>query len=183
MRRFLTIASILMVLSCVTSATAGEFGWTLSASSTDALANTGSPLAGLVNVYLWFYCTNTLGLASAEFDVTGSAAPLSFTAANGFLNAGGATNLLLAVGGCPGGPLYAGTFLIFDAAGLGFNLCTVPSAGNGLNVSVECVTLQTYENDFIGFASDGTNPCTSVDNLCLVGLDGQSWGEIKSLYR
>jgi len=35
---------------------------------------------------------------------------------NGFLNAGNPTNLLLAVGGCPGGPLVAGAMLILHFA-------------------------------------------------------------------
>jgi hypothetical protein len=136
-----------------------------------------------VSVYLWYYCTNGNGLASAEFDVTGSAVPISFTAANGFLNAGGPAQLLLAVGGCPSGPTLAGSFLVFDAAGLGFHLCLAASQANGLNVSVECGTLEVYGNDFIGYASDASAPCASGEDLCIVAIAARSWGSIKNLYR
>ena len=181
MKRFFTI---LFVLAFASGAYAGDFGWTLSDSASDPLSNAGTAVAGLVNVYLWYYCTNTAeGLASAEFDVAGSAAPLSFTPANGFLNAGGATNMLLAVGGCPGGPVMAGNFLVFDAVGVGFNLCPVASAANGLNVSVNCVALMTYPNDYIGYANDGSTPCTSIDDLCLTAVETSSWGAVKCLYR
>ena len=185
MKRFLTI---LFVLTFAASAQAGFFGWTLSDSSTDPHSNSGTPLAGLVYVYAWYFCTNTAeGLASAEFDVGGSMAPMSFTPANGFLNAGGATNLLLAVGGCPMGPVSAGNFLFFDMAGVGFNACLQPSAANGLNVSVNCVELGTYDNDFVGYANDGTVPCefyVTGDELCgTVAVENTSWGTVKSLYR
>jgi hypothetical protein len=183
MRRLVTILFILAIESSAGPGAAGEFGWTLSASASDPLATTGPRSAGLVTVYLWYYCTNSNGLASAEFDVTGSILPLSFTAHDGFLNAGGAADLLLAVGGCPCGPVLAGSFQVFDAPGLGFILCPAPSQANGLNVSVECGTLQVYENDFIGYASDGSPPCTSVDDLCLVATDARSWSEVKALYR
>ena len=183
MKRFATILVIPMMLGSAGSVWGGEFGWTLSASASDPLASTGAPVPGLVNVYLWYYCSNVNGLASAEFDIAGSAAPLSFTAANGFLNAGGAANLLLAVGGCPSGPVLAGNFLVFDAAGMGFSLCPAASQANGLNVSVECVTLEVYENDFIGYTSDGSPPCTSVENLCIIAMDGKSWASVKGLYR
>ncbi len=184
MKRFLSVVSILSVLALATSALAFDFGWTLSGSNTDPMVNTGSPSAGVVSIYLWYYCTNTAeGLASAEFDITGSSLPLAFTAMNGFLNAGGATNLLLAVGGCPAGPLLAGSFLVNDL-GSGFNLCISPSASNGLNVSVNCVALQIYENDFIGYTSDGTTPCQSfTTELCETPVSATSWGNIKSLYR
>jgi hypothetical protein len=183
MKRFLTI---LFVLTFAASAYGLEFAWTLSDSSTDPLSNTGTAVAGLVNVYLWYYCTsNAQGLASAEFDIAGSAVPLSFTPAGGFLNAGGATNLLLAVGGCPSGPIMAGTFLYYDVTGAGFNACIVPSAANALNVSVNCVELQIYPNDYAGYANDGTAPCQSGDPslFCLIAVENASWGNIKSLYR
>jgi hypothetical protein len=70
---------------------------------------------GTGQLYLWYYCTShPWGLAAAEFDVGGSIAVHSFTPMNGFTNAGDATHLLLAVGGCPGGPLLAGTFQVHD---------------------------------------------------------------------
>jgi hypothetical protein len=183
MRRFLTI---LFVLTFATSAYAGDVGWTLSDSPTSAFSNLGSPVAGLVSIYLWFYCINAAeGLASAEFGIAGTSVPLSFTPANGFLNAGGAANLLLAVGGCPYGPVMAGTFVFFDQSGAGFNACIVPSATNGLNVSVYCIGLGLLPNDYIGYANDGTLPCESEYELCTysTSVADASWGTVKSFYR
>ena len=131
MKRFLTI---LFVLALATSVSARDFGWTLSNSPTDALANSGTFTAGILTLYLHYYCTNDgNGLASAEFDIQSTSAAnlvLAFTALNGFLNAGGATNLLLAVGGCPYGPVAAGNFLI--SANAPGQYCLVPSAANRL---------------------------------------------------
>lgn len=184
MKRFLSVVAVASVLALATSALAFDFGWTLSGSNTDPMVNTGTPTPGVLSIYLWYYCTNTVqGLASAEFDITGSSLPLAFTPTNGFLNAGGAANLLLAVGGCPAGPLLAGNFLVSDA-GAGFNLCISPSAGVGNNVSVNCVALDVYENDFIGYASDGSTPCQSfTTDLCENAVGSASWGAVKSLYR
>jgi hypothetical protein len=181
MKRLMTL---LFVLAFATSVSAGGFGWSLSDSTSDPLSNTGTPVAGLVNLYLYYYCSQIAeGLASAEFDLSASMAPLSFTAENGFLNAGGATNLLLAVGGCPAGPVRAGYFLIYDAAGTGFNACLVASAANGLNVSVNCVALDTWENDYIGYANDGSTPCEDGTRCGTTAVEDTSWGAVKSLYR
>jgi hypothetical protein len=184
MKRFLTI---LFVLAFATNAFAGEFGWTLSDSSTDPMSNQGTFTApGLLTLYLHYYCTNNArGLASAEFDVV-SSSPVNiiaaFTAINPpWLNAGGATNLLLAVGGCPLGPSLAGSFLI--SASAPGQYCLAPSAV-GNNVSVNCVDLTVYPNDWVGYSDDGTPPCTSPETLCfIVAVEDASWGTVKSLYR
>ncbi len=100
------------------------FGWTISASSTDPHKNTAvgydgvsapdgeSFPNGITELYLWYYCGEgiamTYGLAAAEFDLGGTIPVLGFTPLNGFLNAGGATQLQLSVGGCPLGPVVAG---------------------------------------------------------------------------
>ena len=91
------------------------FGWSISRSATDPFENTASSGIGSGQLYLWYYCTShPFGLATAEFDVGGTIAVHSFTPMNGFLNAGDATHLLLAVGGCPWGPVVAGTFQVHD---------------------------------------------------------------------
>jgi hypothetical protein len=38
-------------------------------------------------------------------------------------------------------------------------LCLLPSAAGGLNVSVSCPDLMIYDNDWIGFRSGGGEPC------------------------
>jgi hypothetical protein len=184
MKRFLTI---FLVLAFASSAFGGQFGWTLSDSNTDPMSNQGTfTAAGLLTLYLWYYCTNNdRGLASAEFDIA-SSNPVNiiaaFTAINPpWLNAGGATNLLLAVGGCPSGLSVAGSFLI-SANGPGQYCLTTSAIGN--NVSVNCVDLNTYDNDWIGYSTDGTAPCTSPETLCfIVAVENTSWGSVKSLYR
>ena len=182
MKRFLTI---FFVLAFATNAFAGEFGWTLSNSPSDPLSNQGTFTAGILTLYLHYYCTNNArGLASAEFDVASSNPAnliLAFTATNPpFLNAGGATNLLLAVGGCPSGPALAGSFLI-SANAAGQYCLTTSAIGN--NVSVNCVDLNTYDNDWIGYSNDGNPPCASLEDLCTVAVENTSWGSVKSLYR
>jgi len=180
MKRFLTI---LFVVAFTSSVYAGEFGWTISDSSTDPFSNTGTPSPAPVSIYLWFYCTNNLnGLASAEFDICTTNTQFGFTPMNNFLNPGTALALLLANPTCPWGPVVAGVWTFFDAAGL--NICPCPSALNGLNVSVSCVELVAYENDYIGYASDGSVPCTNVLLLCYANpIESTSWGSVKSLYR
>ncbi len=43
--------------------------------------------------------------------------------------------------------------------GIAGELCLLPSASNGFNVSVSCPDLMIYENDWIGFRSGGGEPC------------------------
>lgn len=88
-----------------------EYVWSISSSATDPLQNTG-PLQGFPSLYLWMNCALPGGSLAAEFGVDGSLPALAFTTANGFLNAGGATSLLLAVGACPAGPVVAGHFIV-----------------------------------------------------------------------
>lgn len=184
MKRFLTI---LFVVAFASSAIAAdyEFGWTLSDSATDPWANQGTFASGILNLHLHYFCTtNATGLASAEFDLAPdnpANISLAFTPANGFLNAGGAGNLLLAVGGCPFGPVQAGTFLV--SSNVAGEYCLAPSAANGLNVSVNCVQLNTSVNAYIGYSNTGTAPCQSADVGCVVAVEAESWGAIKSLYR
>lgn len=164
-----------------------EFGWTVSSSLTDPLENTGPPLPGIVTLYLWYYCTNTTeGLAAAEFDMCSDigSVPLAFVPYNPWLNAGTEARLLIAVGGCPLGPLPVGYFLFFDA-GAGIQTYPCPSVATGLNVSVNCVQLNIYDNDYIGFASNGSPAPTNCDyEPCWrIGVEPSSWGSVKSLYR
>jgi hypothetical protein len=97
------------------------FIWTISSSDEDPFVNTG-PLSGFPSLYLWFYCADFPipgGIAAAEFDLVGSIDVLAFTHLNGFLNAGGPRTLLLAVGGCPRGPVVAGSILVNAATAAG----------------------------------------------------------------
>ena len=183
MKRFMTTVSVLAILAMASSAFGATFGWTISGSVTDPDVNTGVATNGVASLYLWLDCGIGNGMASAEFDLCAVGInPLAFTTMNGFLNAGGATNLLLAVGGCPNGPIVAGSILVLDLPG---NICPCPAAANGNNVTVECATLALVLNDYRGYASVGV-PCETNANIPLcepVSVEDGSWGSIKSLYR
>jgi hypothetical protein len=157
----------------------------ISGSITDPYVNTGLPTGGALVLYLWYLADWQDGLSAAEFDLTGSIQVDSFLALNGFLNTGGATNLLLAVGGCPRGPLVAGQILAEDIAG--GELCLGPSSANGDNVSVDCGSagFMRHANLWTGYSSLGGNPCTNMPDpyVCWVSVEGASWGGVKALYR
>jgi len=99
---------------------------------------------------------------------------------NGFLNAGTATHLLLAVGGCPNAPVVAGNILILHFAPLAVCL-------DGANVTVDCSpNPQAWPHNVAGYADAGLPLClTDTPGGCLLvtSLESQSWGTIKSLYR
>ena len=184
MKRFLTIAAVVLFASSAMAQGTYSYGWTLSNSAADPFVNTGTPTMGVVSIYLWYQCSLEDGMSAAEFDLAGTISVFAFTAMNGFLNAGGATNLQLAVGGCPLGPIFAGTVLIMDAPG---NLGLVPSI-NSFNVTVDCGTagFLTHDNNWIGYASDGgavPGSGQAAGELCTVSVEDSSWGTIKSLYR
>jgi hypothetical protein len=199
MKCFTTIiATLFLMLMYVpsTSADTYQYGWTISNSNVEPFSSTGAPGGGLTTLYLWLECVTKDGVASAEFDlaVTGAGSSiLAFTPTNGFLNAGGATNLLLAATGCPGDgdppiPIVAGSILVID---VGAEFCIVPSAANNRSVSVDCSQTDplTHDNTTTGYSSlgppscdDRTGPAPGV--LCpWTSVDDSSWGEVKSLYR
>jgi hypothetical protein len=169
----------------------GTFGWTVSNSTSDPHSNTGPIGAGpsmfAGNLYLWLYCQNTVaaGMAAMEADVVelaGGGLPTGFSPMNGFLNAGTATALLLAVGGCPSGPVLAGSFSVGPDAFLpDIEICLVPSALNNRSITVACGGTG-YQNDAVGFKKTG--PASCVQPLCQpVSVESSTWGQIKGLYR
>jgi len=161
--------------------------WTISSSNIDPFANTGS-IVGLT-AYLWFACANFPGsipdgIAAAEFNIlTSGFVHLATITQNGFLNAGGTSNLLLAVGGCPSGPVVAANLLVQrtqEAA----TICLAPSP-SGLKVVVDCRPVPDIWSIFwTGFSTVG-NPCSKGADDCgiFTQLERMSWGKIKALYR
>jgi hypothetical protein len=90
---------------------------------------------------------------------------------------------LLVVGGCPPGPLVAGSLLYLET-GLGLDVCLVASADNGFNLTVDCGGTG-WDNDFVGFSSAGSPPC-ATPVLCVppgLSIEPRSWAGIKSIYR
>jgi hypothetical protein len=153
--------------------------WTVSHSSTDPLVNTGFPTDGVDTLFLWLYSSSE-GMAAAEMSLD-SLPPgqvIAFNVMNGFLNAGNATNLLLAVGGCPSGPVVAGSILILHFAPLAICL-------GGANVTVDCSSEpQAWPHDWVGYSDVGLPPCSSGRSGCgVTSVKDVSWGRIKGIYR
>jgi hypothetical protein len=162
------------------------YGWAISGSSQDWAVSTGPVTHAPTSLYLWFVCAMTDGMRAAEF---GFATPpgvpvISFTTLNGFLNAMNETNLMLAVGGCPFGPVVAGYWTVLnDVAG---EYCLVPSV-NGLLGTVDCTDpLPAFHPAARSGYSTTGHPASCADyGFCVIPLatDDKSWGEVKSLYR
>ncbi len=188
MKRFLTICSVMTMLVVAVSANAQQrYGWTVSGSPTDPCASTGNfAIGGLATIYLWYTYNSPDGMSAADFSVVtnplGAVNVLAFNTANGYLNAGSATNLLLAVGGCPAGPINAGSWLALPVLPA-WEFCL---GGNQLTVDCQINPI-AWASDTKGFANGGAvltcingmtddcHPITSVENA--------SWGNIKGLYR
>ncbi len=107
---------------------------------------------------------------------------LAFNTANGFLNAGNATGLLLAVGGCPSGPINAGSWLAVPVLPA-WQFCL-----GGNRLSVDCqINPVAWLSDVKGFANGGgfliciegmNDDCGGLD-----AVESSSWGKVKTLYR
>ncbi|GJM43709.1 MAG: hypothetical protein DHS20C21_05510 [Gemmatimonadota bacterium] len=186
MKRILTIACLLSLV-VASGAMAEDYGWRLSFSNTDPADSTATvPATTPHSVYLWLNCTNLDGMSAAEFTAQFPAGFFGhgFTPMNGVLNAGNATNLLLAVGGCPMRPFLAGEFGPYlDFTGAGGSWCLVPSP-TGNNVTVDCdpVSPIAHDNAITGCATNGNAICRT--GTCEpVSVEGTSWGSIKTLYR
>lgn len=182
MKRVLTIATALTMLAIPVSAE--QYGWTISSSSTDPFVNSGPVLSAPLTLYLWFACNVDDGMAVGEFDVSAPGmSNFGFNPLNGYLNAGGASNLLLAVAGCPNAPVVAGQWTFFGFAPA--DICLVPAAGTGMFNTINCddVAPQPFPITQKGYAY-GTAGGACDEELCpVVSVDAQSWGSVKSLYR
>ena len=54
-------------------------------------------------------------------------------------------------------------------------LCLLPSAANGLNVSFACFDPIAYQNEWVGFRSDGGVPCHYIYGGGCLGPNGFEW--------
>jgi hypothetical protein len=146
------------------------YDFAISASDTDPDVHTAPPAGDLRNLYLWMTC-NERGLAAFEGAADGSLEPLAFVPVNGVFNVGSASQLLLAVPGCPTGPdvdFLLGYWIVHDGGG---SLCLGPSEANGILGAVDCGSPipDLWPLRVTGFASDGTPPCFAGTNGCFVG--------------
>jgi hypothetical protein len=193
--RFALFASLLLFAG---EARSGEdwpfFGWTISASPEDPFVPTAAPVVGSDSLFLWVACTaDTADLGrdrfnSAEFHLTGTLSGIDGLpiGVNGALwLRKNPSRLLMAIGGCPTGPLLVGILPVTDD-GSGGTACFEPS-GWGFNITVDCSDHvgQPRENDYVGFASDGTEPCRSSPEFCPtpISIEDVGWGDVKARYR
>lgn len=184
MKRFLLVLSVALLAAA--PATAAEYAWTISSSPADPLVNTGATTTAPFNLYLWLFCSSPGGMAAAEFDVALPPGMLNFgfSPLSGYLNAGGASNILLAVGGCPPGPTAAGSWTFFGSTPGSF--CLVNSAANGIRVTVDCDPLnpQAWPITVRGYGYGMPPACAEILHCGdVVGTEPKTWGGVKSLYR
>lgn len=169
----------------------GCYEWRLSFSETDPYLRSRPPAAGVHEVYLWLAAVwNGDGMTAAEMVVRPSPGLefLGFEPRNGFLNAGTGSHLLLAVGGCPDGPVVAGKATLYAADATGGSVCTEHPSGPGIPIdTVDC-------NVFVPFTwPGGYSGCTTVPGeypcelwfFCYGGVpvEPTSWGDLKAMYR
>lgn len=199
MKRLILAAALALMITptLVSAGGSGYYDWQFSFSNTDPNMNSSAPISGgFVTVYLWYTGCNSAdaqpGMSAAEMDVstTGDfSLPAPMTVMNGFLNAGTSNEkLLLVVGGCPAGPLLAGSFFV-QAGGAGEGtLGLVPSADNGFAVVVDCTGQDGwFWPAFVryqGCGTTGAGPIQNHGNGCTVtSVESDTWGAIKGLYR
>jgi hypothetical protein len=173
--------------------TCGTPAWVISNDPADPLANTASPANGPTTLYLWAYVMEgppggSLGLAWAELALvtSGNLSVDSIQSMNGFSVSGNADSLYIEVGGCPSGPVSAA---ILHCTDFGGQIC-FGAPPSGLNCSALCLgggDPVLWHNAYIGFASDGGQPCYD-DPIWVpcgppVSVENTLWGTVKSLYR
>jgi hypothetical protein len=146
------------------------YDFAISASDTDPNVHTAPPAGNLRNIHLWMTC-NHLGLSAFEGAAVGSLEPLAFVPASGVFSVGTASEVILAVPGCPTGPdvsFLLGYWIVLDDGG---SLCLGPSEANGILGAVDCGSPipELWPLRVTGFSSDGTPPCLEGTNSCYEG--------------
>jgi hypothetical protein len=132
-------------------------------------------------------------MSAAEMDVNvnGDFSLIAgFSVSNGFLNAGTSNEkLLLVVGGCPAGPVVAGSYqILIGGAGEG-TIGLRESTDNNWAVVVECVGKDGwFWPTSMRFQGAGTTGGGTIQNHgagCggVVSVESETWGAIKGLYR
>jgi hypothetical protein len=192
MKRLLTILSLIAIVAMPVAAFAqAPYEWTISDSSADPYVNTDAT-TGFHTVYLWLACTNLPaplqdGMAAAEFAIVtsppGANLHIATNVQNGFLNAGSVTNLLLAVGACPPGPVVAANLLvIINVPG---TIALGPSSTQTKG-TVDCSQSPSlWPIDWIGLGLLGTPAPGKGNQHCEPddSVEESTWGNIKGLYR
>jgi hypothetical protein len=162
-RSILTTAIAVLPLTTVVFADPAPYSWTISSSSTDPFVNTGPATSGVATKYLWLVCsdvpgTSASGMSSAAFGIVEEGIDLlGINPMNGFLNASSDPScLLLAVGGCPSGPVVVASIVVLDFPG---TLCLAPCPSWAEPLTVDCeATPAAWGVAWIGYSNRG-GPC------------------------
>ncbi len=173
----------------------GAYEWAVSFSSTSPDSQVSPPLgAAPVTIYLWYTGCNAIsmagpGMSAAEMNAEFTGwTQFGFTPQNGYLNAGNATELLLAVGSCPTGPVVAGQWAVFGASG---KVRLAEGSLGGAATTVDCDTtipglynwpdqmrlVGCGTSDLAASLQDWGKGCTTDP------VNPTTWGSVKSLYR
>lgn len=183
MRRVIAIG---LCVGLMASSVAGqEYGWTISASSQDPLLNTAPALNDVATYYLWYVCAlgGSETWCAAEFGLSYDG-PVPFgagiTPINGFLNAGTATNLLIA-GGHTYGRIIVAYLSVMSLPGT----ISFTESEAGLTYGLDCLQgMQPWPIEWVGLGLDAPNPVGGTlceDNPIAAGP--LTWGRVKGLYR
>jgi hypothetical protein len=190
MKRFAAIAAVSLSLLVPSSPMAqGEYGFTLSASSTTPDVNETSFAPGVRNAYLWLKCCDLpseyeQGISAAEFSVASTNLAnviLGFTPVFPWLPCGEIPTLFLACAvDCPCNDSLVGNFLVlFNAPG---SLCIVPSS-TGTRAGVDCSNNPSlWPIEWVGLDFGG-GFCGSGSLCGVISVEDASWGGVKTLYR
>lgn len=137
----------------------------ISADSANAFVNEASPADGPRQLWLWATCLER-GLSAMQASLDTELPVLGFTPRNGVLNAGTATDLLLAIPGCPDAARLLGCWTVWDSGG---ELCMGPSGPDSLFATVDCAAPDPFlwaDPRVYGFSSAGEAPCVTGSNGC-----------------
>ena len=170
-----------------------QFGWTLSASPTDPLVNTGPATSDTLDLYLWMYCSEPVqsGVSAAKFSLEFHPSLWVHTLelSPGVTNSGTVWDLDLQLSGCPPGAHRVAHYRIQDLDGI-FWVCLGPNPNTGENTSSGCASPNDPgENALMGYAAGLKVPCSEhgifFDNLCYptVSVSAESWSKLKGRYR
>jgi hypothetical protein len=147
------------------------FEFSISASASDPFVNTDVPTGGLRELTLWMTCGEE-GLSAFQARAIGTLNPVAFTPAPGIFNVGSATDLLLAVPGCPMGAqttFAIGTWSVLDFGG---TLCFDTAPSPHPFIAVECDEVEpsiVMNPRLVGFSSTGAPPCILDEHPCVGG--------------
>ncbi len=165
---------------------AADYGWMLSASASDPHRHEGEPLGGdTCELHLWLECATEDGVSAAAFCLQppSGVTVVAFSPRSGFLNGGSAQDLQLAVGGCPTGPVLAGTWTLAGVATGSF--CLGPGAGHAFVATVDCspASPQIHAARQIGFGAGETPACDEGSPCAATSVATLPWGRLKGLFR